>query len=58
MVDVLVLEASAERRVGSSPTFRTTLTKTHTLWVFFLTADLPFEGNYCGEDYSTIKKEN
>jgi hypothetical protein len=28
------------------------------LWVFFLTADLPFEGNYCGEDYSTVKKEN
>ena len=43
MVDVLALEASAERRVGSSPTFRTNLSKTHTLWVFFLTYYCDFE---------------
>ena len=29
MVDVLVLEASVERRVGSSPTFRTKYKVTH-----------------------------
>ena len=36
MVDVLVLEASVERRVGSSPTFRTKFIKGSHMWVFFL----------------------